>query len=121
MIELESGRLIIVDDDIESLTPMCDLLSRYGYLVAGYTSGKDALMELKERTFDLLLTDLVMPEMDGISLLQDALSIDPSLLGIIITGMGTIQSAVDAMKVGAVEVQRNSPLRSKRIPHLGPG
>jgi len=34
VIELESGRLIIVDDDIESLTPMCDLLSRYGYLVA---------------------------------------------------------------------------------------
>jgi two-component system sensor histidine kinase UhpB len=103
VIELESGRLIIVDDDIESLTPMCDLLSRYGYLVAGYTSGKDALMELKEQTFDLLLTDLVMPEMDGLSLLQDALTIDPSLIGIIITGMGTIQSAVDAMKVGAFD------------------
>ena len=100
MNEIGSGRVLVVDDDVESLTPLCDLLSRYGYLGAGYTSGKDALMELKEQSFDLLLTDLVMPEIDGITLLQDAQEIDPFLLCIIITGMGTIQSAVDAMKVG---------------------
>lgn len=97
------GRLMVVDDDIDSLTPICDLLSNYGYLVAGYTSGKDALEEMKDQNFDLLLTDLVMPEMDGITLLREALEIDPFILGIIITGKGTIQSAVKAMKVGAFD------------------
>lgn len=97
------GRLMVVDDDIDSLTPVCDLLSRYGYLVAGYTSGRDALREMKGQSFDLLLTDLVMPEMDGITLLREALEIDPFLIGIIVTGRGTIQSAVKAMKIGAFD------------------
>jgi PAS domain S-box-containing protein len=99
----ESGRLMVVDDNIESLTPVCDLLSKYGYLVAGYTSGMHALNELKEQTFELLLTDLIMPEMDGITLLQSAWEIDPHLIGIIITGKGSIQSAVEAMKIGAFD------------------
>lgn len=103
MIESESGRLMVVDDDIDSLTPVCDLLAKYGYLVAGYTSSKDALEELRNQTFDLLLTDLVMPGMDGLTLLRQALEIDPFLIGIIITGKGTIQSAVKAMKVGAFD------------------
>ena len=103
MIESTSGRLLIVDDDIESLTPLCELLSENGYLVAGYTSGKDALETLKKQDFDLLLTDLIMPEMNGIALLQAALKIDPHLVGIIITGQGTIQTAVEAMKVGAFD------------------
>lgn len=103
MFESESVRLMVVDDDIASLTPLCDLLSKYGYLVAGYTSGKHALYELKDQTFELLLTDLVMPEMDGITLLRSAWEIDPYLIGIIITGKGSIQSAVEAMKIGAFD------------------
>jgi PAS domain S-box-containing protein len=98
-----SGRLLIVDDEIETLTPLCDLLSEWGYEVAGHTSPKDALKELKEKDFDLLLTDLVMPEMDGIELIQAATKMDPHLVSIIITGKGTIQTAVEAMKTGAFD------------------
>ena len=68
MIESILGRLLVVDDEIDTLTPLCDLLSEWGYEVVCVTSGKDALEVLKEQTFDLLLTDLVMSEMDGIEL-----------------------------------------------------
>jgi PAS domain S-box-containing protein len=103
MLNSKLGRLLIVDDEIETLTPLCDLLSEWGYEVAGYTSPKDALKELKEKDFDLLLTDLVMPEMDGIELIQAATKMDPHLVCIIITGKGTIQTAVEAMKTGAFD------------------
>lgn len=101
--DVVSGRLLVVDDEIDAIIPVCDILSMYGYKVAGFTSGKDALDVLKAEPFDLLLTDLIMPEMDGITLLREALGIDPSLVGIIITGQGTIQTAVEAMKVGAFD------------------
>ena len=58
---------------------------------------------LKDGDFDLLLVDLVMPEMDGIALIEAALDADPRLVCIVITGNGTIQTAVDAMKVGAFD------------------
>ena len=103
MIKSKSGRLMIVDDEVESISTLRDLLSGHGYMVAGYTSGKDALEALKEQDFDLLLTDHIMPEMDGIELLKAALEIAPNLGCIIITGKGTIQSAVEAMKVGAFD------------------
>ena len=103
MIESILGRLLVVDDEIDTLTPLCDLLSEWGYEVVCVTSGKDALEVLKEQTFDLLLTDLVMSEMDGIELLQAAQKIDPYLNGIIITGKSTIQTAVEAMKAGAFD------------------
>ena len=97
------GRLIIIDDEVETITPVCEFLSHCGYVVSSFTSGRDALKVMRERPFDLLLTDLIMPEMDGITLLRAALDIDPSLIGIVITGQGTIRSAVEAMKVGAFD------------------
>src|SRR4030042_6247399 len=103
LIKFKSGRLMIVDDEIDLLTSLCDILSEIGYETVGFTSGKDALKALKERDFDLLLTDLMMPEMDGIALLRAALEMDPHLVGIIITGQGTIHTAVEAIKIGAFD------------------
>lgn len=60
---------------------------------------------MRQRNFDVLLTDLVMPEMDGVTLLQQALELDPHLAGIIITGQGTIKSAVEAMKTGGLRLR----------------
>lgn len=97
------ANLMIVDDENESLKPLCEIISKWGYVVTGFTSGKDAIELLKDYTFDLLLIDLVMPEMDGIELLKAAIEIDPYIVGIIITGKGTIQTAVKAMKAGAFD------------------
>ncbi len=97
------GRLIIVDDEAELMTALSEILTNHGYEVAGYTTGAEALTKLKEQDFDLLLTDLMMPEMDGIELLQAAFVIDPNIVGIVMTGQGTVQTAVEAMKTGAFD------------------
>lgn len=97
------GHLLVVDDEAQFLSPLCEILSEFGYQTTGFTSAAKAMEALKDQTFDLLLTDLIMPEMDGVSLLKTALEMDPQIMGIIITGDGTIQTAVEAMKVGAFD------------------
>ena len=97
------GRVMIVDDEPELLNALCDALTGQGYEARGYTSGVDALRELAEQDCDLLLTDMMMPEMDGIVLLKAALDIDPNVVGVIMTGHGTVQTAVEAMKLGAFD------------------
>jgi PAS domain S-box-containing protein len=97
------GKILVVDDEPKLRSVLVESLRRQGYEVAGCSSGRDALAKLRERDFDLLLTDLMMPEMDGIALLKAALEVDPHLVGIIVTGQGTIQTAVDAMQMGAFD------------------
>jgi two-component system, sensor histidine kinase and response regulator len=99
----DAPRILIVDDEIPQMTALCDTLRDRGYDTTGFNRGDRALQEMAERRFDLLLTDLMMPEMDGIALLQAALRTDPDLVGIIMTGAGTIASAVEAMKAGALD------------------
>ena len=96
-------RILIVDDDNDIISFLCDIFSANGYMPTGFTSGKEALGALKEQEFDLLLADLIMPEMDGIELLKSALKTDASLVVIIMTGYSTIRSAIEARKAGAFE------------------
>ena len=97
------GRIIVVDDEAELMSALCEMLVGQGYETAGFLTGGEALAVLKEREFDLLLTDLMMPGMDGIELIRAGLEIDPNLIGIIMTGHGTVQTAVEAMKTGAFD------------------
>jgi len=97
------GRLLIVDDEVELKTALGESLSAQGYDVVAMTSPTEALQVVREQHFDLVLADLMMPEMDGVALLRAALTIDPSLVGIIMTGQGTVQTAVEAMRAGAFD------------------
>jgi PAS domain S-box-containing protein len=97
------GRLLIVDDEGELMTTLCETLERAGFETVGCTSGEEALRLLSAREFDLLLSDVMMPGMSGLELLRGALQIDPNLVGIMMTGQGTIQTAVEAMKSGAFD------------------
>jgi PAS domain S-box-containing protein len=97
------GRVIVVDDETELNRILCEMLASQGYEVTGFLTGAEALAVLKEREFDLLVTDLMMPGMDGIELIRAGLEIDPNLIGIIMTGHGTVQTAVEAMKTGAFD------------------
>jgi len=99
----KQSRILIVDDELDSAKPLCDILSEWDYDAVCLTSGKDALEAIKERSFDILLIDLVMPEIGGIELIKAARGIDPHLICIIITGRATIQSAIEAIKVGAFD------------------
>lgn len=99
----KAGHILVVDDEIEILSPLSDLLQNWGYEVESHTSARKALEVLKKQEFDVLLTDLAMPEIDGIELIQAALQIYPLIIGIVITGKGTIHTAVESMKVGAFD------------------
>jgi DNA-binding NtrC family response regulator len=97
------GRLLIVDDEVELLNALSEMLTEEGFETTAVSHPHEALQKLSTKDFDLLLSDLMMPGMDGIQLLRKALAIDPNLVGIIVTGQGSIQTAVDAMKIGAFD------------------
>jgi two-component system sensor histidine kinase/response regulator len=103
------ARLLIVDDETALVTALCRTLQAEGYSTTGATSGPEALATLRAAAadraalFDVLITDLMMPEMDGIALLHAARQIDTHLVGIVMTGYGTIDTAVEAMKSGALD------------------
>ena len=98
-----AARLLIVDDEPAQLRALCDTLQLEGYDTQGFGSGQQALGALTPGEFDLLLTDLMMPGMDGITLIDAAKKIDPSLDALVMTGHGTIDTAVRAMQGGALD------------------
>lgn len=100
---VHKGSVLIVDDDSDIVGALQSYLEACGYVAVGCTSGKEAVEILKKDDFELMLTDLMMPDMDGIELLRSAQEINPHLIGIIITGNGTVQSAVDAIRVRAFD------------------
>ncbi len=95
--------ILIVDDEAAQTQALCDALRDTGYKTTGFTLPEAALRALATDRFDLLLSDLMMPGLDGISLLREALKIDPDIVGIIMTGQGTIDTAIGAMKTGAFD------------------
>ena len=97
------GKILVVDDEVELKNILVEALTSLGYETVGAASGEEALDALGMQAFDILLTDLMMEGMDGITLVREGLQIDPNLSCIMMTGQGTIQTAVDAMKVGAFD------------------
>jgi two-component system, sensor histidine kinase and response regulator len=95
--------LLIVDDEPASMRALCDTLEYEGYQTYGYTSASDALAAMRERSFDLLLADLQMPGTNGIDLMKSAQLVDPTLVAVIMTGHGALETAVAAMKAGALD------------------
>jgi hypothetical protein len=95
--------LLVVDDEQAQVTALCHILPQHGYVTEGVGSGRQALSRLREAPVDVLLTDLKMPDMDGIVLLREAQAIDPHLVGVMMTGVGTIATAVEAMQAGALD------------------
>ncbi len=97
------GRIMVVDDEKELLHAILDMLSDVGYETTGFSSPLEALEMLEEGLYDVLITDMMMPELDGIDLIGRALEFDPDLVAVLMTGQGTIQTAIEAMKSGAFD------------------
>ncbi|MEW6586238.1 MAG: PAS domain S-box protein, partial [Nitrospirota bacterium] len=100
---MKRPRILVVDDEEEIVNPLLEFLTASEYDAQGCMSGREAVDLLKKETFDLVVTDLMMPDMNGIDLLKSAFVIDPQLVGIVITGKGSVETAVDAMKAGAFD------------------
>ncbi len=96
-------RILIVDDEAAQCRALVDLLSQQGYETVGCECPRDALESHDLATFDLLITDLQMPGMSGTDLIQAALTVNPHLAAVLMTGHASIDSAVVAMRNGAVD------------------
>ncbi len=96
-------RILIAEDEEITLKHLINTLKREGYNVSGMQNGLDALRMIEKEDFDLLITDIKMPGMTGMELLSIVKSKYPEAEVIVITGFGTIGSAVDAVKKGAVD------------------
>ncbi len=94
-------RVLIVDDDPLSREFLVEAVSSLGYTVDKVASGKEALASIANRTPDLVLSDLRMPEMDGAQLVERIGSEFPGLPTVLVTAHGTVESAVEAMRHGA--------------------
>lgn len=95
--------IFVVDDETESLTGIHYFLMELGYRVEAFSSARSALDALEDTPCDLLLTDLLMPEMNGIALMKEVRAFDPLMICIMITGHGTIETAIEAMREGAFD------------------
>jgi DNA-binding NtrC family response regulator len=97
----KAGRILIVDDDRAMCQLLLDLLREDGYETDVAYDGETALEKCRTHRFDLTITDLMMPKMRGIELVQRLREIDSGALVLLITAFGTIESAVEAMRAGA--------------------
>ncbi len=96
-------RILIVDDEEVLTLGYSKCLTKVGYEVKTASSGEEAINFLKDEMFDLVLLDIRLPHMSGMEVLSKALEIDPALIVIMITAHGSVQSAVDAMRMGAFD------------------
>lgn len=96
-----SANILIVDDEAAIRRALERFLSGLGYQVWGVPGGDEALKLMEDQIIDLVLVDLVMPQMDGIELIKRMKSQNPNIVAIVMTAFGTITSAVEAMKEGA--------------------
>lgn len=95
------SRVLIVDDEIDSLELMQELFENKGYISETATNGLEALNKIKLQEPDIVLTDIRMPEMDGMQLLNFLIKEHPNIPVIMITAHGTVEAAVEAMRLGA--------------------
>ncbi len=102
--ESRAHKILIVDDDVGMAETCAKLFRRQGWLSLVAHSGREALAQLEtDAEVELILTDLMMPDLSGVELLQAVKRHDPSIDIIIMTGYGTVHNAVQAMKLGAAD------------------
>ena len=97
------ARILLVEDELNMARTLAKNLERAGHAVEHAPHGEAALARLGEASFDLVLTDLKMPVMDGMALVHAMHERDLSPAVVVLTGYGTIESAVEAMKLGAAD------------------
>jgi len=96
-------KILVVDDDIMLADNLVEYLTRLGHHAVAVYGGHEALDRFENEDFQLVVTDLMMPEMDGMELLEVIKALDSRIIVMVVTGYGTIDSAVTAMEKGAFD------------------
>ncbi len=101
---VEEDKILVVDDEPALRELLIEMLHEIGYKAEAVSDGMAALERLRDDDrFVLLLTDIMMPQMDGIELIREAHTISPSLISVVMTGFGTLDTARAALKEGAYD------------------
>ena len=98
---MTSERILVVDDEPQIVRLCVQILSELGYVACGSEDGHAALASLAQEPADLLLVDIKMPDIDGLSLLRQARELDPNLAAVVMTGYATMDRAIEALRSGA--------------------
>ena len=101
---MATERVLLVDDEVEFLTALAERLRTRGLEVEVATNGNDAIAMAGKKTFHAVVLDYAMPGLDGIETLKALLEHDPNMQVMLLTGQATIRAAVEATRMGAVDV-----------------
>jgi DNA-binding NtrC family response regulator len=112
-----SANILIVDDEANIRSALAKILTKSGHAVKSASSAQEALALMQSNSFDVMLTDLRMPDEDGLELLREIKKRDPSIEVIVMTAYGTIETAVQAMREGAYDYIEK-PIDVERLPLL---
>lgn len=107
-------RILLVDDEENARTALAKILSREEYEVISAGNGFEALELLKNVQVDLVITDINMPEMNGMSFLREINRLYPGINVIMVTAYGEVESYIEAMNLGAFEYI-NKPVRINEL------
>src|SRR3954471_21044787 len=111
------AKILIVDDQDMMRDSLAATLAREGHEIIAATDGAMAITRLTQGRFDLLISDLKMPKMTGIELLQEARKLRPEMPVVLMTAFASVQTAVEAMKLGAYDYIQK-PFDGEEIKHL---
>jgi len=103
------SNILIIDDEKAIRKTLTEILSYEGYKIEEASDGEEGLKKFRERTFDVVLCDIKMPKLDGIEFLEKAREANPDVPVIMISGHGTIETAVEAVKKGAYDYIAKPP------------
>jgi len=99
-----SEKVLLIDDEQDFLSIMSERMESRDMLVSTATSAKEALEQVEKETFDAVILDLMMPEMDGLETLKILKKKNPELQVILLTGHATVEKGIEAMKLGAMDL-----------------
>ena len=106
--------ILVVDDEENAREGLSKILSKEGYRVDTASNGKEAIDTLKRQAYDLVITDMRMPLMDGFEVLREIKKMDDDIGVIMITAYGEVESYLEAMNMGAFEYI-NKPVRVNEL------
>src|SRR5207245_10326224 len=112
---MEPAKILVVDDEAAILRLLKEALTQWGYQVTGATSAAEALRARRGDMFDAVITDIRMPDMNGLQLLKEIKRHDESAAAVVLTGCPTIPSAVRPLTRSASEYVSSLLLASKRL------